>query len=75
MEQTITPELLEFRGLMSAIRTESDLMKKVILSEDEEKEENEIMCKFRSMVETQVYSTIVKLAIYQLSEWRDLIDE
>ena len=75
MEQTTTPELLEFRELMAAIRIESDLMKKVILSEEEEKEENEILCKFRSVVETQVLSTIVKLAIYQLREWRELIDE
>ena len=42
MEKTISPELLEFRGLMTAIRTESDVMKKVILSAEEEKEENEI---------------------------------
>jgi len=75
MKQTIMPELLEFRGLMTAIRTESDLMKKAILSEEEEKEEKEILCKFNSLVETQVYSTIVKLAIYQLHEWRELIDE
>ena len=75
MEQTITPELLEFRRLMAAIRTESDLMKAVILSEEEEKEENEILYKFRSVVEIQVLSTIVKLAIYQLSDWRELIDE
>ena len=75
MEQTITPELLEFRRLMAAIRTESDLMKKVILSEEEEKEENEILCKFTSAVETQVLSTIAKLAIYQLRGWRELIDE
>jgi Ni,Fe-hydrogenase maturation factor len=75
MEQKITPELLEFRELIAGIRAETDLMKKVILSEEEEKEENEILCKFRSVVETQVFSTIVKLAIYQLREWRELIDE
>lgn len=75
MEQTMTPELLEFRGLMAAIKTESDLMKKVILSEKEEKEENEILCKFNSMVETQVISTIFNLVIYQLRGWRELIDE
>lgn len=75
MEQTMTPELLEFRGLITAIRMESDLMKKVILSENEEKEENEILCKFCSMVETQVLSTIFNLVIYQLRGWRELIDE
>ena len=75
MEQAISPELLEFRGLTAAIRTESDLMKKVILSKEEEKEENEILCKFNSMAETQVLSTIVNIAIYQLRGWRELIDE
>lgn len=75
MEKTISPKLLEFRGLMTAIRTESDLMKKVILSEEEEKEENEIMGKFKSVVEAQIFSTISKLAFYQLCEWRELIDE
>lgn len=75
MEQTVTPELLEFRGLMAAVRTETDLMKKAILSEEEEKEENEILSKFNSVVETQVLSTIVKLATYQLRDWRELIDE
>ena len=74
MEQAISPELLEFRGLTTAIRTESDLMK-VILSKEEEKEENEILCKFNSMAETQVLSTIVNIAIYQLRGWRELIDE
>lgn len=75
MEQIISPELLEFRGLMTEIKTESDLMKKGILSDEEEKEENEILCKFKSMVETQILNTIAKLAIYQLREWRELIDE
>lgn len=75
MERTMTPELLEFRGLMTAIRAESDLMKKAILSKEEEKEENEILCKFNSMVEAQVFSTIFNLVIYQLRGWRELIDE
>ena len=75
MEQATTPELQEFRRLMNEIRTESDLMKKVILSEAEEKEENEILCKFKSVVEAQVFSTITNLAIYQLIGWRELINE
>lgn len=75
MEQTISLELLEFRGLMAAIKTESDLMKKVILSEMEEKEENAILCKFNSVVDAQVFSTIINHAIYQLRGWRELIDE
>jgi hypothetical protein len=75
MEQTVAPELLEFRGLMTAIKTESELMKKVILSEEEEKEENDILCRFNTVVETQVLSTLIKLTIYQLSGWRELIDE
>ena len=74
-ENTMTPKLLEFRGLITAIRTESELMKKVILSESEEKEENEILRKFCSTVETQVLSTLFNLVIYQLRGWRELIDE
>ena len=75
MEQTVTPKLLAFRGVISEIITETELMKKLMLSDEEEKEENEILCRFKDVVEKQVFSTIVKLAIYQLREWRELIDE
>jgi hypothetical protein len=75
MEQTITPELSEFRGLMAMIREEFALMKKAVLSDEEEKEENEILSKFNSVVETQVFSTIFNIALYQLRGWRELIDE
>ncbi len=75
MEKSTSPELLEFRSLMAAIRAESDLMKKVILSKEEEKEENEILCKFNSVIEAQVFSTIFNLVIYQVRGWRELIDE
>ena len=74
MGQTISPELSEFHSLMADIRTESALMKKTILSDEEEKEENEILGRFNSVIEAQVFSTIFNIAIYQLRGWRELID-
>lgn len=68
-------ELLEFRSLITAIKTEIELLKEVVLSETEEKEENEILCRFITVVETQVFSTLYNLAIYQLRGWRELINE
>lgn len=75
MDQKTALDLPAFRELMAAIRTESERMKKVILSEEEEKEENEILCKFKSVVEVQVYSTMMNIVKYQVQEWRELIDE
>lgn len=75
MEHATSPKLDEFHSLIAAIRAESDLMKKVILSEEEEKEENEILGKFNSVVEIQVSTIITNLAVYQLIGWRELIDE
>ena len=75
MEQTIDSKLNDFRDVMAAIRIETDLMKKVILSEEEEKEENEILRRFNAVVETQVFSTLINLAVYQLRGWRELVDE
>ena len=75
MEQTTTPEFLEFRGLMAAIRTKTALLQKMILSEEEEKEETEILSKFDSAIQAQVFSTLTNLVLYQLRGWRELIDE
>ena len=68
-------ELAELRSLTEQIRAESGLMKKTVLSDEEEKEESEILCKFISAVEAQVFSTIFNLEVYQLRGWRELIDE
>ena len=75
MEQIVTPEYLEFRSLMAAIRTETVFLQKMILSEEEEKEETEILGKFDGVIQVQVFSTITNLALYQLRGWRELIDE
>lgn len=75
MEQTESPELLEFHGLMTAIRTESALLQKVMLSEEEVKEENEILREFDSAIQAQIFSTLTNLVLYQLRGWRELIDE
>jgi hypothetical protein len=74
MEQTISPELLEFHGLMTAIRTESALLQKMILSEEDGKEETEILSEFDSAIQAQAFSTLTNLALYQLRGWRGLID-
>lgn len=75
MGQIDNKELLEFRSLIAAIKSEIELIKEVVLSDKEEKEENEILCKFISVVETQVFSTFYNLAVYQLRGWRELINE
>lgn len=75
MGQTTTPEFLEFRGLMAAIRTKTALLQKMILSEEEEKEETEILSKFDGAIQAQVFSTLTNLVLYQLRGWRELIDE
>ena len=75
MEQTKNLQLPEFRCLMTAIRMESVLLQKTILSEEEEKEENEILSKFESTIKTQAFSTLNNLVLYQLRGWRELIDE
>lgn len=75
MEQAKSPELLEFRSLMTAIRTESALLQKLLLSEEEGKEETEILSEFDSAVQGQAFSTLTNLTLYQLRGWRELIDE
>lgn len=75
MEQTTTPEFLEFRGLMAAIRTKTALLQNMILSDAEGKEEMEILNKFDRVIQVQVFSTITNLALYQLRGWKELIDE
>lgn len=75
MEQTITLELSEFRCLMNTIRTETAFLQRMILSEEEEREETEILSKFDSVIQVQVFSTMTNLTLYQLRGWRELIDE
>ena len=75
MEQTTASEVLEFHSLMTAIRAEADLLQKMFLADEEEKEETEILDKFDGVIQTQVLSTLTNLALYQLRGWRELIDE
>lgn len=74
MEQPVSPELLEFRGLITAIRKESAALQKMILSEAEGKEEIETLRAFDSAVQSQTFSTLTNLVLYQLRGWRGLID-
>lgn len=74
MEQTISPELLEIRGLMTVIRTESALLQKMILSEDNGKEETKILRAYDSAIQAQAFSTLTNLVLYQIRGWRGLID-
>lgn len=73
MNQTM--EFNEFLDLMNAIRMETVLLLQTILSAEEEKEENEILNKFDNVIQTQVFSTLTNLVIYQLRGWRELSDE
>ena len=74
MEQTISGEFSEFCDLMAAIRTEAALLGKMILSQEEEKEELEILSKFDSSIQAQVFSTLTNLCLYQVRGWRGLIN-
>jgi len=75
MEQTTSPELLEFKDLITAIRAQSALLKQVIISEAEVKIENDILSEFDSAIQAQIFSTLTNLVLYQLRGWRELIDE
>nr|WP_319488715.1 hypothetical protein [uncultured Caproiciproducens sp.] len=75
MEQEKNMEITEFRSLMAAIRTESALLGKVILAEDEAKEESKILSEFDNTVQAQVFGTLNHLVGYQLAGWMDLIDD
>lgn len=75
MEQLISPALLEFQSLASEIRKESALLLETALCDEEEKEENRILGAFASVIEAQVLSTLINLSIYQLSGWRELIND
>jgi len=75
MEQTKSPELLEFYGLIAAIRAKSALLQEVILSEAEVKEENEMLREFDSAIQAQIFSTLTNLVLYQRRGWRELVDE
>lgn len=75
MEQTSTMQLNEFRELINAIRSETVFLLQAIVSSEDEKEENEILTKFDNVIQTQVFSTLTNLVLYQLRGWRELIDE
>jgi hypothetical protein len=47
----------------------------MILSKEEEDEENKILSDFDNTVQLQVFSTINNLVKYQLNGWRELVDE
>ena len=67
-------ELREFSDLITAVITETALLKNVILSEEAGKEEAEILRGFNSAIQTQAFSSLTNLAIYQLRGWRAVID-
>ena len=75
MKQEKSPKLLEFRSLMASIRTESASLRKMITSEEEEKEANNILDEFDGAIQTQACSTLINLVAYQVRGWRELVDE
>lgn len=75
MEQQGNPDLAEFRGLISKIRSEAATLKQMILSESDVNEETEILSRFDSAIEAQVFSSLVNLSLYQLRGWKELVNE
>jgi hypothetical protein len=73
MEQKADPELQEFYDLMTAIMTESALLREIILSEEDGKEETEILREFDGAIQAQAFSTLTNLTLYQLRGWRGLL--
>lgn len=67
-------KIIEFRNLTASIRKESEQLKKVILSEEEDKAIGRIFDNFDMTAQIQSYSTMNHLAMYQLKLWRDLAD-
>lgn len=74
MEQSADPEITEFRSLIASIRAESDSLKNMFLSHEEEDEENKILKDFDDAIQTQVYGTLEHLMSYQMNGWRELVD-
>lgn len=75
MEQRGNPDLAEVQGLISKIRTETANLKQMILSELDVNEETEILSRFDSAIQAQVFSSLVNLSLYQLRGWKELVDE
>ena len=75
MKQEENPEVTNLRTLLAAIQTESALLKKVILTEEEEAEASKIFNKFDEAIQAQVFSTLNHLSNYQAYGWRTLADE
>ncbi|MGE4352887.1 MAG: hypothetical protein AB7D36_02230 [Oscillospiraceae bacterium] len=75
MKEITSPEQLEFRSLMAAIREEAAMLEKTILSEEEEKEESALLQKYDELLRSHAISTLNILAQYQLGGWRDNIDD
>lgn len=74
MGQAEDLEETEFRSLITAIRTQADLLKQTILTEDEKQEWNKILTEFDNTIQAQIYSTFYHLSKYQLEGWRELVD-
>ncbi|WP_283610656.1 hypothetical protein [Faecalispora anaeroviscerum] len=74
MEQEKNPEIREFSTLMTEIRTESKVLEKMFLTQEEKEEENRIISEFDITIQSQAFNTLNNLKIYQLSGWRDLVD-
>lgn len=74
MEEIKSLDLLEFRGLMAAIQTESASLQKELISEDIEKEASEILSEFDNKISTLAFSTLNNMVLYQTRGWRVLFD-
>lgn len=74
MERNEEPEILEFRGLISEIKSAFNSLKNVILTQKEKDEERELLNQFDDAVQVQTFSTLNHLIVYQEDGWRELAD-
>jgi hypothetical protein len=74
MGQAENFEEKEFHSLITAIRTQADVLKQTILTEDEAQDYHKTLNDFDNAIQAQIYSTFYHLSMYQLEGWRELID-
>lgn len=75
MENAANHELVEFQNLAAAIRNEAAALKNTVLSEEEEKEANDILSAFGSAIKTQSFSTLNNIILYQMRGWKEVLYE
>ena len=70
-----TSQIAEMRSLLDLIKIESLKLREVFLTEEEQKEKNEISSDFDVKVQGVMYSILKNLDAYQQFGWKELIYE